>query len=77
MSRSDSNEDDIRRAATAALELRFSPLQVARMELLMEKSQAGTLSVEERREMESYNKAGHFLARLKSNARKLLGDNET
>jgi hypothetical protein len=62
-------------AAAALLTLKFAATDIACMERLAERSQAGTLTPEERRLMEVYNHIGHFLALIKSKARKSLNRN--
>jgi hypothetical protein len=62
-------------AAAAFLALKFSSADMARMEELADRSQAGTLSDSERELMERYNHVGHFLALLKSKARNSLNRN--
>jgi hypothetical protein len=62
-------------AAAALLALKFSTVDLAQMEELADRSQAGNLSEAERSLMESYNHIGHFLALLKSKARNSLTRN--
>jgi hypothetical protein len=62
-------------AAAALLTLKFATTDMTCMERLAEKSQAGTLTPDERRLMEVYNHIGHFLALGKSKARKSLNRN--
>ena len=61
-----------RQVAEAILALGFKPADKQRMELLAEKARAGTLSAEERAEVESYERVGHFVSLLKSKSRKSL-----
>jgi hypothetical protein len=56
-------------AARALLQLQYADSDHARMEELATKSNEGTLSPEERRELESYVFVGDVLALLKSKAR--------
>jgi hypothetical protein len=58
--------------ARSFLDLRFSADQIARMRSLSEKNNAGTLTVAERSEMESYARVGNFLSLLQSKARQSL-----
>jgi hypothetical protein len=58
-----------RELAEYLLSLDFKAADHERMRLLSEKAQAGTLSNEETRELDSYLSMGHFLALLQSKAR--------
>jgi hypothetical protein len=60
------------RLARYVLTLGFSPAEQARMEELANRNQVGRLSPGERDELQSYVKAGHWLALLHSKARKAL-----
>jgi hypothetical protein len=59
-------------AARAILRLNFHSTDLKRMNSLAAKAQHGTLSLEEREEIENYNRVGHLLALLQSKARKSL-----
>jgi hypothetical protein len=59
-------------AARALLKLDFSAADRARMEELVDKAHAGTLTPAERREAESYDRVAHLLALLHSKARRSL-----
>ncbi len=61
-----------RQVAEAILGLGFKTTDKQRMELLAEKAREGTLSAEERAEVESYERVGHFVSLLKSKARQSL-----
>lgn len=56
-------------AARSILALDFQLTDQKRMELLAAKSADGTLTADERDEIESYNHVGHLLALLQSKAR--------
>jgi len=56
-------------AAAGILQLDYSETDHARMTELSEKSNAGTLTPEERRELESYVFVGDVLSMMKSKAR--------
>jgi hypothetical protein len=58
--------------ARSLLAMDFKPADRRRMEELAEKAGAGTLTVEERREAETYNRVAHLLALLQSKARQSL-----
>ncbi len=58
-----------RQAAEAILALGFKPADKERMDALAEKAREGTLSSEERDEVEGYERVGHFVSLLKSKAR--------
>jgi hypothetical protein len=62
-------------AASALLSLKFAAIDMTRMEELAQKSQAGTLTADERHLMEIYNHWGHILALLKAKARRSLNRN--
>ena len=64
-----SNPTLSREAAEALLQLGYAESDHARMAELAQKSNEGTLSPEERRELESYVFVGDVLALLKSKAR--------
>jgi hypothetical protein len=59
-------------AARALLKLDFSPSDRKRMQHLLEKAQAGTLTPAERRLAECYSRAAHVLALFHSKARRSL-----
>jgi uncharacterized protein YnzC (UPF0291/DUF896 family) len=61
-----------RRAAEGLLSIRFMPQDVARMNELAELARERPLTPDERQEMESYNRIGHFLALIHSKARLAL-----
>lgn len=54
------------------LDLHFRPADRERMHDLSQKAQQGRLTQDERFEVESYERVGHFLSILKSRARKSL-----
>lgn len=56
-------------SARSILDLDFKPADRKRMDELGEKAGAGTLTAQERREAESYNRVAHLLALLQSKAR--------
>ena len=56
-------------AARSILKLDFQAKDQERMQFLADKAAEGTLTPEERAEMESYNHVGHILALLQSKAR--------
>lgn len=58
--------------ARSLLALRFSSADQVRMEQLAAKARAGSLSPEEEREIENYERVGHYLAILQSKARMAL-----
>ena len=61
-----------RAAARALLQFRFSEIDVRRMNALSEKARRGTLTRNEREELDCYERVGHLLAILQSKARKSL-----
>ena len=67
-----SNPSMTSEAAKAILQLQYSQADHARMEELVRKSNEGELSLDERRELESYVFVGDVLAMLKSKARMSL-----
>jgi hypothetical protein len=58
-----------RRAAEGLLSIRFQPQDVERMNQLAAVARERPLTADERQEMESYNRIGHFLALVHSKAR--------
>ena len=58
------------------LSLSFEDGDVRRMNALAEKARWGTLSEEERLEVEAYSQAGHFLTWLHSKARMALQEQD-
>ena len=64
--------DLTRASARSLLELDFKPADRRRMDELADKASAGTLTPEERREAETYNRVAHLLALLQSKARQTL-----
>ncbi len=64
-------------AAHSSLALGFSPEDTERMHVLLEKARQGSLTADEQREMENYERVGHYLAILQSKARMALsGSND-
>jgi hypothetical protein len=61
-------------SAKRLLKLRADPRLQAQVDLLAEKSSAGTLTTQERLEYGHYVSFGTFIALLKSKARKLLAN---
>ena len=61
--------------ARRVIQLRASADQNQRMQVLAEKSAAGTLSTEEREEYEAFVSAGTFIAILQSKARGIVRRN--
>ena len=59
-------------AAEGLLTIRFKPQDVERMNELAELARERPLTPDERHEMESYNRIGHFLALIHSKARLAL-----
>jgi hypothetical protein len=59
-------------AAEAVLGLQFAPQDRQRMHELAMKGQEGSLTYEERADLEKYRRIGLFLSLFKSRARKLL-----
>jgi hypothetical protein len=59
-------------ATQTLLGLHFNSADRQRMDELAEKAGAGTLSTQERREAETYNRVSHLLALLQSKARRSL-----
>lgn len=59
-------------AARAFLKLAFDESDQDRMDALMKKAHAGTLSLEESNEMDDYERVGHLLGMMHSKARKAL-----
>jgi hypothetical protein len=56
-------------SASAVLALRFSEADEARMQQLLGKNNQGTITAEERSEMEAYCRIGSFLAILQAKAK--------
>jgi uncharacterized protein YnzC (UPF0291/DUF896 family) len=56
-------------AAEGLLSIRFKPQDVERMNELAALARERSLTPDERQEMESYNRIGHFLALIHSKAR--------
>lgn len=54
------------------LTLRFPQPDLERMQELAEKARAGTLTVEEHIELDNYERVGHVLSLMKSQARQVL-----
>jgi hypothetical protein len=67
----DSTEID-EQAANGLLRMKFRPQDVDRMNALAEKARQGTLSEQERQEIESYNRVGHLMAILQARAKQVL-----
>ena len=63
-------------AARGILALRFTDTDQERVRALGEKANEGTLSAQERSELESYVRVGKMLALLQSKARRSLGRGE-
>jgi hypothetical protein len=59
-------------SARSLLDLDFKPADRRRMDELAEKAGAGTLTAQEHREAETYNRVAHVLALLQSKARQSL-----
>jgi hypothetical protein len=59
-------------ASQTLLQLDFGPADRSRMEELAEKASSGTLTPDERKDAESYNRVAHLLALLQSKARQSL-----
>jgi hypothetical protein len=59
-------------SARTFLDLDFKVADRRRMDQLAEKASAGTLTAQERREAENYNRVAHLLALLQSKARQSL-----
>ena len=59
-------------AARALLDLAFKPQDVRRLAELSEKAQLGTLAADEADELDDYVHLSHFLAIVKSKARRSL-----
>lgn len=60
--------------ARSLLALRFSSADQVRMQELAAKARAGSLSPDEQREIDNYERVGHYLAILQSKARTALRD---
>ena len=63
--------------ARAVAALNFSADQEAEMHKLLDKNNAGTISVRERAVLESYTRVGNFLNLLKTKARRSLSQEAT
>jgi hypothetical protein len=61
-----------RDAAESILRLEFKQEDPDRMNQLAEKAREGTLTPDERSEIENYERVGHFLSLMKSKARASL-----
>jgi hypothetical protein len=59
-------------AARSLLAMGFSAEDTARSHVLAEKARQGTLTPDEQREIENYERVGHYLAILQSKARMAL-----
>jgi hypothetical protein len=59
-------------AARWILSMGFSPEDNGRMQVLAEKARDGSLTSEEEREIDNYERVGHYLAILQSKARLAL-----
>ena len=59
-------------AARSLLSVGFSPADTERMHVLAEKARQGTLTPDEQREIDNYERVGHYLAILQSKARMAL-----
>lgn len=66
------NEDPTPTAARALLKLQFSPDDVRRMHELSAKTRAGSLTGEEREEIDTFERLGCLLDILHSRARRVL-----
>jgi hypothetical protein len=64
--------DLTRSAAQTLLQLDFRPQDRARMDALAQKARDGSLTPQERREAENFNRVAHLLALLQSKARQSL-----
>ncbi len=64
-----------RQAANSLLALAFSAEDRQRMQALAERAQEGTLSQEEQKAIDNYERVGHYLAILQSKARVALKGN--
>ncbi|REK05426.1 MAG: hypothetical protein DWQ37_23175 [Planctomycetota bacterium] len=60
-------------AARSLLAVEFGSTDAERMHVLAEKARRGTLTPEEQREADNYERVGHYLAILQSKARIALG----
>jgi len=58
-----------REAAQSLLAIGFGPEDKARMRVLAEKAREDSLTPEERREIDNYERVGHYLSILQSKAR--------
>jgi hypothetical protein len=58
--------------ARSLIALRFGPEDTARMQELADKARQGDLTPPEQREVESYERVGHYLSILQSKARVAL-----
>jgi hypothetical protein len=67
----DSSEID-EASAAALLKLRFRETDIDRMNELAAKARAGTLSPDERVEIESYSRVGNLVAIIQARARQVL-----
>jgi hypothetical protein len=61
-----------RASAHSLLDLDFKPVDRRRMDELAGNASAGTLTAQERREAQTYNRVAHLLALLQSKARQSL-----
>ena len=59
-------------SAEALVSLKISDTDEQRLQDLMEKNNKGTITADERAEMESYRRFGNFLAIVQAKARELL-----
>jgi hypothetical protein len=64
-------------SAEALLSVKISDCDEQRMQELMEKNNKGTITEDERTEMESYRRFGNFLAIVQAKARELLQDRDS
>ena len=60
-------------AARSLLALGFSPEDTQRMQMLLDKAKQGSLTAEEQRSIDNYERVGHYLGILQSKARLALG----
>ncbi len=60
--------------AKAVLSVKFTPADEERMRALMERNNRGTITADERAEMESYRRVGTLLGILQAEARAYLRD---
>ena len=64
-------------AIHSILEIEFSESDRGRINYLAEKAREGTLSENERTELENFERVGHLISILKSKARQALADDSS